>query len=350
MYGYLLGMVFSVFMALWGCALMAFGFMGGFTPPSFPGFSSAPPAAKAGVGKEAASVGDLGFVDSINRHNVVASVDTYTALTYAKGVSVGNVKVPVDAGYLSRIDISASGDFSNTITNGLYCTTHIRLSGNALVTSGWHRYAGPAYAGGGKTTTCGACRGKVVSYATKIPVKGGNELQIDAMMTGSDIGDLSVAVCLVFTKKGRDYGIIDGDVREADLTTKDSDGTLTTLGADTLGNLVIPAGLNHIPAFYAVTAVGVGVDYAGQTRSMVILSLGGNAMGISGFYHYLCETEMIAMTTTGGWLVASEPDVCNIQIDTKPGNVLELHAMMVEEDPGLINVMVGVLYGSTEAM
>ena len=340
---------------IWGCALLALGFSGmpgmpGMPrmPPMFGGIPTAPPGAAAGVGAAAAAVGDLGLVDTIQRHGVIAALDTLTTLTYQRGVNVGNIQVPVDAAYISRIDIQTSADFSGTTTNGLYCTCMAQLSGNALVTSGWHRYPGHGHSVGGKTAGAASSRSRVISYATKIAVKGANTMSIHGEMFGSDIGDLSMSVCLVFTSKGRSYGIMDCDMREADISTKDLDTNLTTLGADTLGAIVVPVGVNLIPAFGATIAVGVGVDYASQTRAMVVLSLSGNALGISGFYNYNCEALQVAVTSTGLFVACTEPDVCNLAISSKPSNILELHAMMIEEDPGLVSVAVAVFYGSTE--
>jgi hypothetical protein len=308
---------------------------------------SLPASSSLGVGKAAAGIRGLTLVDSIHRHNVVASVDTWTGLTYQKGVASGNIKVPIDAGYLSKIEIVASADLSNTITNGLYCTSAIRLNGNGLKVGGIHKYPGPAFTSGGKTSGGAGCRAKTVTYATKIPVKGGNEISIDAIMCGSDVGDLSVGVVLTFTVNGRDYGIEDCDIREADLITKDADTVLTTLGADTLGNIVIPAGYDNVAGVIAVCAAGVGADYVATTRVMVVCSLQGNGLAEGGFYSWFPETGQVGATTTGEYEYASEPEIDPLDVPAKPGNVIELHACMIEEDPGLVNVMMGLLYSSS---
>ena len=182
---------------IWLPALWALGFAARL-PAGMPmtfGGAPTPPT----PGKGAASIKGLKLVDSVAREGDISSVDTWTALQNVGSSSVGDVKVPIDAGFLSRIDFVVSADIDNTITNGLACTTGFRLNGNGLTAGGIHRYLGPAFTGGGKTAGEAACRSRVISLATKISVKGGNEIGVEAIMMGEDVGTLTAMVCFTFT-------------------------------------------------------------------------------------------------------------------------------------------------------
>lgn len=299
------------------------------------------------VGGGQASIKGLGLVDSIAREGDVSAVDTWTALQAKGATSVGDIKVPIDAKALSRIDAVVSADM-DTPAGGLACVIGFRMTGNGIMTGGIHRYLLHAFTAGGKTAGEAACRSRVISMPTKIPVKGGNEIALEAIMLGEDVGTVTVQIILTFTKELRENGIEDGDFREGDITAVDTDTILTAVGSTTLGNVKTPVERSLIAALVGVLAADVGADNTATVRAAAMYSVQGPALKEGGTFNVPGEAIQITATTTGVFITAMEPDPSPIDLPIKGGNELELHAMLIGEDPGQATVAVGVLYGTVE--
>lgn len=299
------------------------------------------------VGGGQASIKGLGLVDSIAREGDISSVDTWTALQGIGASSVGDVKVPIDAKALSRIDIVVTADM-DTPAGGLACLAGFRMSGNGLATGGIHRYLTHGFTAGGKTAGEAACRTKVVSMPTKIAVKGGNEISLEGIMLGEDVGTLTMEIVLTFTKELRESGIEDGDFREADITAVDTDTILTAVGASTLGNIKCPVERSLIAASVGLLCVDVGADNTATVRGGGMYQLAGPALKEGGNFRFPGEAIQITATTTGVFMAAMEADPTPLDLGIKGGNELEVHAMIIGEDPGQMTMGVGVLFGTVE--
>jgi hypothetical protein len=184
--------------------------------------------------------------------------------------------------------------------------------------------------------------------ATRIAVKGGNEIAIEAIMLGEDVGTLTAAICLTFTTGAREYGVEDGDFREGDVTAVDTDTILTAVGGSTLGNAKIPVERNSLAAVQGVMAVDPGADNTGTYRGVAIYQVAGPALSEGGTFRFLGEAVEIAAVTTGVYLTCMEPDPTPLEVPVKGGNELELHAMIIGEDPGQATLAVGLLFGTVE--
>lgn len=309
----------------------------------FSGVSVKPSA----VGGGQASIKGLGLVDSIMREGDISSVDTWTALQNVGATSVGDVKVPMDAKALSRIDVMVSADM-DTPAGGLGSIAAFRLSGNALMAGGVHRYLAHAFTAGGKTAGEAACRSKVISMPMKVPVKGGNELGVEGIMLGEDSGTFTMSIVFTFTKELRENGIEDGDFREGDITGVDTDTILTSVGATSLGNIKVPVERSLIAAVCGVFAVDVGADNTATVRCIGSYQVSSTALKSGGVFRSPGEALQITATTTGVFLAVMEPDPTPLDMEVKGGNELELHAMFLGEDPGQMTMAVGVLYGTSE--
>lgn len=325
---------------IWGCALMALGFLGGAGIRT--SFVTAPAGSAA---KSSGSVQGLELVDSIVREIDVTAVDTKTAIVNVGASVEGNVQVPVGGEYLSLISVQTSWDMDNTATAGLASLASLHLTGNALRVGGTHNYLISAMSAGGKTAGGAAARSPVVNLPTKIPMVPSNNLKLEAQMLGEDSGTLTIAVALVFTKGPRAGGIEDGDFREGDLTAVDNWTSLTSIGSSSEGSIKVPAGFNNLAAVGLCVAVDVGADSTACVRSGVIARLTGNALASGGTYSFVNDGLSAQIVTTGLWYCPDDIDQQAVDIAVKPGNVMSLEATPIGEDPGSVTVGIQVFWG-----
>ena len=128
----------------------------------------------------------------------------------------------------------------------------------------------------------------------------------------------------------------------------DTDTTATAIGSSTYGNIKIPVERSSILAVSAVVGIDVGTDKADTVRDAVLCQVTGPALKEGGTFRFLTEAVEIAAVTTGVFMTTMEPDMTPLDIPVKGGNELELHAMLIGEDPGSAVVALGLYYGTDE--
>lgn len=121
--------------------------------------------------------------------------DTPVTLTAQGSVTTADRKVPQGATKIDKIGISFAPDFAAADEAGLY----LRLGGRG-VGQGDHTIVLAAF--GGQTVQAGAdptgTGDSIVLEDVDIPAIQGNDITIRAEMTGGDVGNVAVAVTLVF--------------------------------------------------------------------------------------------------------------------------------------------------------
>ena len=284
------------------------------------------------------------YMDCTIREGSLTAADTWVSLVQFNAVTEGPVDVPVDAKYLAGMEIAIAVEQAGAVSNKI--STVVRLSGSALKDGGRYHFLGPVgsavvlSANGGNMTFSPPC-----NYPLAIPLKGANQLTIEAMFPGDDPTDIFIMVRLLFSDQPAPGGFSEGDVREADLAAVNTDYTLTNVGGDALGNFRVPVGMNTLAAIAYACPFDPGVA-AAVLKLACAFQLRGDALTYGGTFRFLapCGTYVAAGTPVGGQAVILPPTIMRVDLPVKAGNTLEAHAILLAEDPGDAEGLVGVLY------
>ncbi len=284
------------------------------------------------------------YMDSTIREGSLTTADTWVSLVTFAGTTEGSIDVPVDAKYLAGMEIAMAVEQAAAVSNKL--STIVRLGGSALEDGGRYHFLGPV----GTAVVLSSNGGNMtyappVNYPLAIPVKGSNQMVVEAMFPGDDPTDIFIAVRLLWSDQPAPGGFREGDVREADLTAVNTDVTLTNVGADALGNFRVPKGMETLAAIAYACPFDPGVA-AAVLKLACAFQLRGDALTYGGSFRFLapCGTYVAAGTPVGGQAVILPPMFTRVDLPVKDGNTLEAHAILIGEDPGDAEGLLGVLY------
>jgi hypothetical protein len=285
------------------------------------------------------------YMDCTIREGSLTTVDTWVSLTAWNAVTEGPVDVPVDAKFLAGMEISIAVEQANSAVSNKVSTV-VRLSGSGLRDGGRYHFLGPT----GTLVVLSANGGNMiyadpVNYPLAIPVKGANQITVEAMFPGDDPTDVSISVRLLFSDQPAPGGFAEGDVREGDLAAVNTDYTLTSVGADALGNFRVPAGVKTLAAIAYACPFDPGVT-AAILKMQACFMLKGDALTYGGNFRFLGPggSFVAAGTPVGGEGVILAPKMVRVDLPVKAGNTLEAHVVLTAEDPGDAEGLVGVLY------
>lgn len=327
---------------IWGCALMALGFMRGISSPfEAPAFGGGGRVISSLPGSVAGSKED--WVDSVTREVDIAAVNTWTALTNYGATAAGAVQVPSKARYLSKIEISTAWDVTSTAA--VYkLMSAIRLSGNGLVNGGIYKFLGQCgYHAQVNAFAAGSYHG-VQTYLTRIPVSPSDSISIEGVMLAEDAGDITIAVTLHFSASDPGSGIVDADCRNNNITAVDTSTSMTTLAGDTLGVFKIPTNRNKIIGIVTAVAPDMAAGAAAQ-RCVAVAQLTGPALASGGNYMVQSGTYAYSAQGSAAWGQGGISDIHGVDLDVVPASELTVNAQMIGEDSGDIEMGVGILYG-----
>lgn len=284
------------------------------------------------------------YVDSVVREIAITAADTWTSMTEYMSVSEGDINVPTQARYLSGLQIAMAVEQAAAVSNKL--ASVVRLSGAALAQGGRYHFLGPygtAVILSANGSNCNHAQG--VEYPLAIPVKGGDQLKVEAMSFGDDPTDWFFGAALTFSDQPAPGGFVDGDVREADIAATDTDTSLTNIGGDALGHFRVPTGRSKLACLATAMSYDPGVS-AAVLKLASTFHLRGDALAYGGSFRLLGSWGGFdaAGTPVGGQLTILPPELHRIELELVPGNTLEGHAVMLAEDCGDVNAALGVLY------
>lgn len=276
--------------------------------------------------------------DSDYREADISALDTATALSEQGADSPGGFDVPVDAKLITDILIACGTDLTADALLGF--SSGIHLSGGGIdIGEGY--FPGPVgTACGAAGTSSGMGYSRPQHYKTKIPVTGGGPIKCDGFLHGEDIGNLHMAVQLVYD--GVPGTVIDMDYREADLAA-----------ANTLVNLNTRAGATERDFEVSYNKIGeihfgAGLKpVAGPLRFVPVLHLSGPAFKVGGNYKFIGPAggSQDDIAASGALTITDlQKNVC--AIDIKKGNKLRAQAQMIEDDAGTGYAIVGLGYVS----
>lgn len=285
------------------------------------------------------------YIDCQVREGSLTAQDTWVALTAFNAVTEGPVSVPTSARYLAGIEIAIAPD-QGAGASSFKMSTVVRLSGAALVNGGRYHFLGPY--GFSVCLSANGSNGSVgdaAYYPLAIPVKGGDQLNIEAMFPGDDPTDIFIGVRLVFSDQPAPGGFVDGDVREADLANVNTDYGLTNIGGDALGYFRVPSDVRKIAALAFACPFDPGTG-AAAVKDAVAFQLRGDGLVYGGNFRFLGRwgSSQAIGTPVGGQIVLMPPEVVRLDLPVQAGNTLEAHAMLLAEDPGDAEGLMGVLY------
>lgn len=286
--------------------------------------------------------GKSDFVDSATREVDIAAVNTWTALTNFGATAAGNVRVPTKATYLTKIEISTAFDVNSTAA--VYkLLSAIRLSGPGMKNGGNYRFIGQVGTHVQVNAFSAMSRHKVQVYLTRIPVNGGDDITIEGAMLAEDCGDVTMAVTLHFGLGDPGAGIVDGDIRHANITAVDTPTALTLVGADTLGAFQVPGNRTKIIGVVTAMAVDFAAGAAAQ-RAIGALAITGAGMESGGSYQLQTETYAYSGQGSAGDGLGGESTIHDVDLDVSPNGQITVNAQMVGEDSGDVEFAVGLLY------
>jgi hypothetical protein len=284
------------------------------------------------------------YVDTVVREIAITAADTWTSMTEYLSVSEGDINVPTQARYLSGLQIAMAIEQAAAVSNKL--ASCVRLSGAALREGGRYHFLGP-YGTAVILSANGSNmnHARPVHYPLAIPVKGGDQMKIEAMSFGDDPTDWFFGAALQFSDQPAPGGFVDGDIREADIAATDTDTSLTNIGGDALGHFRVPTGRSRLAAIATAMSYDPGVA-AAVLKLASTFNLRGDALRYGGSFRFLGSWGGFdaAGTPVGGQLCILPPEIQRIELGLFPGNTLEAHAAMLAEDCGDVNAALGVLY------
>lgn len=267
------------------------------------------------------------------------TVDTLTSLTAIGGSTPGNFQVPGNVSRITEIRVSALPEYTADAMYGFSSAVH--LMGAGLKNAGFYAFPGPC---GGTTGAATFSAGIVISkpevYHVNIPVVPGGEIQAQGLFMGEACG-AGVRIGCTLVYDGIPGKITDVDYRECNLTAANAEVTLTDRGGATVnsfkttgkpiievrcnGGVKLVAGL--LAAISDFHVYGAGLVSAGNYRFT------GHAYGSS---------EDIA--SGGGSSVATNSVRYITNIALKAGNLIDVEAMMIEDDVGTIFAICALCY------
>lgn len=304
--------------------------------PSLPARSPQPGPSSSQVAPPGA-----GYFDSICREADVTAVDTWTAISGWAGATPGSVKVPSQARYLCGIDIVTAWDLGGAV--GVGAISAFRLSGNGIAKGGMHRYLAH---GATQTIVTDAGAGmsvNVMHYPLAIPVVGGNDIDAEGILLGSDPGEATFVMAFQFSDKPAPGGFTDGDFREGDIAAVDTETQLTAIGTASPGNPTVPIDKSVLAAVTPLIAIDAGTG-AVTVRQAGAARIGGNGLKLGGSYRFVLPGGWMSAVTTGGGAFSNSPVIQAVGLPLVPGNTLELYAIVLGEDPGDTYTAIGLLY------
>ena len=194
--------------------------------------------------------------------------------------------------------------------------------------------------------TAGGAGGNVepVRYPLNIPVKGGNKIKVEGIMLGEDMGDLTMIVQMVFTKAENPGGYVDADIREADIAAVDTVTNLTNIGASAEGSFDVPIEAKTLQTIATMVVPDFGASVVG-VRLAAIYNLKGNGLKFGGAYQFAGPGAFFSAVTDGGSGESWGPEMHDVDLAVKGGNVIAGEATVVGEDPGDVTAAIGLLYG-----
>jgi len=260
--------------------------------------------------------------DVVSRENDITALDTAANLTELGADSPSAIIVP-DASHITEIRIGVSADLTADTLLGF--STGLHMFGSC----GDQWLAGPVGAvGGTATTSAGLKISKPTVIFCNIPVKKGEQINLQGFMHGEDVGSLRMMVTVVFD------GPIAGpcsrfDYREQDLASANTPVTLNTRGGVAEGDFKVSN--ETIKEVY----VGAGnKPVAGPLAATTHFKLSGNGLRVAGNYDFqgngLATQDDI---TASGALNIEDLVKYATEIGVKEGQV-RVQAQEVEDDVG----------------
>lgn len=272
------------------------------------------------------------------REQTITALETATFLNAQGADTPGNFVVPANASRITEIIISLAAEATVDNIMGASSCIHIHGGGVKLPVG---FFLGPTFiTGGAGATTPGGGFYLPFRIQTNIPVQPG-EFRIDGFMMGEDVGAIHMCVGIIYD--GIPGKIIDGDIRNIDLTTTNTLVTMTERADATVEGDIKPPyrliGEIHFGCGAKVTAGNDAVSTA--------LHLTGEGLIIAGNYKWVGPAIAINDDTAISLnCVVTNPMryVCGAGIPVKLNTAIRFQAQMLEGDVGTAWAVVGVGY------
>jgi hypothetical protein len=244
----------------------------------------------------------------------LAAVDTAYPVTQKGADTPGPIIAP-ENGYITAIRIFVSGIVTDVVTGTSFMINLKGLTGNQ-----W--YAGPLLSCAGAAATSGGFdfrRGQL--YKTRIPVKQGDAISIDAFANGEDAGTAHILVNLEFNGEP-------GKITEADCREDDIGAAANTLVSLTHRGAAVDEGdfrTNGKPICEIL--FGAALDPTGDAANGLVfapaLELSGNGLMKQGNYAFVGPSGPTQPDTdvSGGQQVVTELERYIGTIPTKNGSI-----------------------------
>lgn len=271
------------------------------------------------------------------REGDVTTVDTRTQLTtVGSETSPGPLLVPQKATHIIGVIVAHASSMAAATGYSAF----IRLEGPGLAQGPESLTIG---AGGMAVATGGNAAIKPVFIPLCVPVVPAQEVQVFAEMPGTDVGQLTVVVTLVFADAipagealNRTFTV------EGDITTADTKTLLTTQGSVTAPSPVVPANATKIRRIVvAATAEGLANGSQG-----IFLRLGGNAVlnGEQVLCVGACGTIAVQAGSDAAPQLVNATILDDLDIAVSPSDTISVSAEGPGTDTGTIHICVTLIY------
>ena len=283
------------------------------------------------------------WVDSVVRHIDITAVNTWTALTAFGATTEGSIQVPSKAKFLTKIEISTAFDVDSTAA--VYkLLSAIRLSGNGLVKGGLYKFFGQVGSHVQVNNFSAMSKHKITTYMTRIPVSPSDKITVEGIMLAEDMGALTIAVCLHFSASDPGAGILDSDIRHANITAVSTPTGLNMIGADTEGSFKVPSDAQKIIGLVKAIAVDFTAGAAAQ-RALGAFALSGNGLASGGMYQGITQSSAFAAQAAAGDGLGGDVEISAVDLDVKGSDTITASGQMIGEDSGDMEFALGILYG-----
>lgn len=272
-----------------------------------------------------------------SREANVSAVNTKTALsTLASESAPGALNVPQGATKLVGLIACAAPDFA-VAADGAYI---VRIEGSGLK-------RGPEVftigASGVPVATGGNGAMQPIKYDLNIDVSAGDELLVFGEIVGEDTGTVNMLVTLVFaTEAPAGLEPVRTLTLEGDLNAIDTRTQLTRQGSVTAPSRQVPTDVKKIASIIVASAADGLADGGG----VLFLRFGGNA--VLGGEQTICIGGHGCIAVQAGSDAApnlgSILRLDNVDIEVRPGDVLNVEAEMAGVDMGDTAVAVTILF------
>ena len=284
--------------------------------------------------------GGVPMADCDYREDDISAVDTWTAIASREGSASGGMDVGGQGRKkLTSITISVAPILTKG-TGVLTGAIAIRLSGTGMARGGNYKFLGPSATVQVDTSENAACCPvPSVTYHTDIDMKDG-KMDIEALMTGDDLGTVTVNVTCSFADTGTPGGIVDCDVREGNATAVNTLTGMTTLGSDTPGNFNVPISDANKLALVGVMQTPDPPTTLAEVQFSATFKLSGTGFNEGGTRRFGADGLAFGGDTAGSCMESHGPTFYPTDIPVKEGEIEAQFAMLGTDPGGTMGMMV----------